>query len=100
MSGSSASHGGTAPQPSGPPGGEPGTIQSGILKGLPSLESLMERFRRGGQEDKFQSWIGPGESQPIQPQELQQALGPDEKAYAKQTTRLGGPDHNHESDSG
>jgi uncharacterized protein YidB (DUF937 family) len=88
MSGSSASHGETTPQPSGTPGGEPGTIQSGILKGLPSLESLMERFRRVGQEDKFQSWIGPGENHPIQPQELQQALGPDEVDHLQKETGL------------
>jgi len=88
MSGSSDSHSGTAPQPSGTSGGEPGAIQSGILKGLPSLESLMERFRRGGQEDKFQSWISPGENQPIQPQELQQALGPDEVDHLQKETGL------------
>jgi uncharacterized protein YidB (DUF937 family) len=88
MSGTSDSHSGTAPQPSGTSGGEPGAIQSGILKGLPSLESLMERFRRGGQEDKFQSWISPGENQPIQPQELQQALGPDEVDHLQKETGL------------
>jgi len=54
MSGSSAGHDGTAPKPSGAPGGEPGTIQSGILKGLPSLDSLMERFTRSGHADKIQ----------------------------------------------
>src|SRR3954451_17728699 len=88
MSGSPESHGETTPQPSGTQGAEPGTIQSGILKGLPSLESLMERFRRGGQEDKLQSWIGPDENKPIQPQELQQALGPDEVDHLQKETGL------------
>src|SRR5690348_15544232 len=74
MSGSS-SHQSAAPQPSAP-GPQSGTIQSGILAGLPSLESLMDRFRRGGQEDKFQSWVSHGENKSIQPQELHQALGP------------------------
>src|SRR3954471_3104445 len=42
--------------------GEGGTIQSGILKGFPSLDSLLERFTRSRQTDKFQSWVGPGEN--------------------------------------
>ena len=88
MSGSSASHGGTAPQPSGAPGGASGTIQSGVLKGFPSLESLMERFTRSGHGDKVQSWVGPGENRPIQPQELQQALGPDQIDHLQKETGL------------
>jgi len=88
MSGSSAGHDGTAPKPSGAPGGEPGTIQSGILKGLPSLDSLMERFTRSGHADKIQSWVGPGENQPIQPDELQAALGPDGLDHLQKETGL------------
>ena len=88
MSGSSASQGGTAPQPSGAPDGEPGTIQSGVLKGFPSLESLMERFTKSGHGDKVQSWVGPGENRPIQPQELQQALGPDQIDHLQRETGL------------
>jgi uncharacterized protein YidB (DUF937 family) len=88
MSGSSASQGGTAPQPSGAPDGEPGTIQSGVLKGFPSLESLIERFTKSGHGDKVQSWVGPGENRPIQPQELQQALGPDQIDHLQRETGL------------
>ena len=91
MSGSSASQGGAAaPQPSGAgsAGGGSGTIQSGVLKGFPSLESLMERFTGSGHEDKVQSWIGPGENRPIQPQELQQALGPEQIDHLQRETGL------------
>ena len=87
MGGSSKSQGDTA-QPTGAPGGKPGTIQSGILKGLPSLESIMERFKRAGHDDKIQSWVGPGENKPIQPQELQQALGPEEIDHLQRETGL------------
>jgi uncharacterized protein YidB (DUF937 family) len=68
--------------------GEPGTIQSGVLKGFPSLESLMERFTKSGHGDKVQSWVGPGENRPIQPQELQQALGPDQIDHLQRETGL------------
>ena len=75
MGGSSKSQGDTGPQPSGAPDAKPGTIQTGILKGLPSLESIMERFKRGGHDDKIQSWVGPGENKPIQPQDFSRRLG-------------------------
>ena len=88
MSGSSASQGGAAPQPPGVPGAESGTIQNGILKGFPSLESLMARFTGSGHEDKVQSWVGPGENRPIQPHELQQALGPDQIDHLQRETGL------------
>ena len=87
MGGSSKSDGDTA-QPSGAPDAKPGTIQTGILKGLPNLEPSIERFKRGGHEDKIQSWVGTGENKPIQPQELQQALGPDEVDHLQRETRL------------
>ena len=87
MGGSSKSQGDTA-QPSGTPDAKPGTIQTGILKGLPSLKSIMERFKRGGHDDKIQSWVGPGENKPIQPQELQQALGPEEIDHLQRETGL------------
>ena len=64
IGGSSKSQGDTGPQPSGAPDAKPGTIQTGILKGLPSLKSIMERFKRGGHDDKIQSWVGPGENKP------------------------------------
>jgi uncharacterized protein YidB (DUF937 family) len=66
--------------------GESGTIQSGILKGFPSLDSLLERFTRSGQTDKFQSWVGPGENQPLRPHELEKALGPGELDHLQKET--------------
>ena len=54
-----------------------GRIETGVLAGLPNLDTLLGYFRRGGHEDKARSWISPGENHPIRPDELQQALGPD-----------------------
>lgn len=88
MSGSRESSSERLPEPGREPAGTPGTIQSGILQGLPSLDSLMDRFTRGGQGDKFQSWVGPGENKPLEPQELQQALGPDGLDHLQKETGM------------
>src|SRR5690349_23277069 len=77
---------GKTPQPQ--PADDSGTIKSGMLKGLPSLDALLERFKHGGQADKFHSWVGSGENQPIRPQELQQALGPEEVDSLQKETGL------------
>lgn len=41
------------------------------------LDSLVDRFRRGGLEDVIKSWIGTGSNKPITPNQLHQALGPE-----------------------
>jgi uncharacterized protein YidB (DUF937 family) len=77
-----------ATQPPGTSGKEPGTITSGVLKGLPSLDSLMERFRHNGHADKMDSWVGSGQNQPIQPHELEKALGPESIDHLGKETGL------------
>ena len=42
-----------------------------------ALQQLMARFQQGGLADMIQSWIGTGANQPIDPQQVRQALGPD-----------------------
>ena len=37
----------------------------------------MERFQQNGHGDVINSWIGSGQNQPITPDQLHQALGPD-----------------------
>ena len=54
-----------------------GKIESGILAGLPSLDSLLDRFRSHGHDETVKSWVGPGANKPIAPQDLGSALGPD-----------------------
>ena len=52
----------------------PGEPQSGLLGGL---GGMLQRFQQGGHGDVINSWIGPGQNQPIAPDQLHQALGPD-----------------------
>ena len=56
------------------------TIQSGILKGAPSLSglsTLLKRLTNGGLGGPVKSWVGPGLNEPVPPDQLQKALGPD-----------------------
>ena len=63
--------------PSATPTPPSGKIESGVLAGLPSLDSLLDRFRSHGHDDKVDSWVGSGANKPIAPQELGSALGPE-----------------------
>jgi uncharacterized protein YidB (DUF937 family) len=42
-----------------------------------ALQQLIARFQQGGFAEIIQSWIGAGANQPINPQQVRQALGPD-----------------------
>jgi uncharacterized protein YidB (DUF937 family) len=56
------------------------TIQSGILKGAPSLSglsTLLKRLTNGGLGGPVKSWVGPGPNEPVPPDQLQKALGPE-----------------------
>ena len=65
--------GAAAPTPA--PTSSSGTIESGVLAGLPSLDSLLDQLRSSGLGDKLDSWVGTGENKPVAPQELDKALG-------------------------
>ena len=77
---------GAAAQPAGAP--PSGTIDSGLLKGLPSLDGLLDRLKGAGHADAVQSWIGHGQNAPIAPQQLENALGPDTVSTLAQQTNL------------
>ena len=69
--------GGTGPGAQIPPTAQPGTpsqSQGGLFGGL---SGLLQSFQQGGHGDVINSWIGPGQNQPIAPDQLHQALGPD-----------------------
>lgn len=66
-----------APAPSGPAPTPSGTIDNGILAGMPSLESILDKFKGSAHDDKMQSWIGTGENKPIAPNDLSHVLGHD-----------------------
>lgn len=63
-----------------------GGQQSGSLTG--GLSDLVDRFRTAGMGQKADSWVGSGENQRVEPQELEQALGPDMVADLQQKTGL------------
>jgi uncharacterized protein YidB (DUF937 family) len=56
------------------PAAAPGQPQSGLLGGL---AGMLQRFQQSGHSDVINSWIGPGQNQPIAPDQLHQALGPE-----------------------
>jgi uncharacterized protein YidB (DUF937 family) len=51
-----------------------GQPQGGLLGGL---GGLLQSFQQGGHGDVINSWIGPGQNQPIAPDQLHRALGPE-----------------------
>ena len=56
----------------------------GLLGG--GLGELVENFRRSGQGDVADSWVGTGPNKEVAPQQLEQAIGPDVlDALAQQT---------------
>jgi uncharacterized protein YidB (DUF937 family) len=72
--------GGTGPAgqipPAAPPAqpGSPSQSQGRLFGGL---SGLLQSFQQGGHGEVMNSWIGHGQNQPIAPDQLHQALGPD-----------------------
>jgi len=54
--------------------GVPSQPRGGLLGGL---SGVLQSFQQSGHGDVINSWIGHGQNQPIAPDELHQALGPD-----------------------
>jgi len=74
------------PQAAQPAAGQP---QGGLLGGL---AGLVEQFRQNGHGDVINSWIGSGQNQPIAPDQLHQALGPDAVNNLSRLTGVSGQD--------
>lgn len=53
------------------------SVVSGIIERSGGLPLLVRRFERNGFGSTIQSWIGTGPNQPISPEDLARALGPD-----------------------
>ncbi len=51
--------------------------EQGERPDLGGLDGLIDGFRKGGLGEVIESWIGPGQNHPVQPNQLAQALGPD-----------------------
>ena len=52
-----------------------GASAGSVLSG--GLRDVIERFRQSGHADAADSWVKTGPNQPIQPGQLEQAIGPD-----------------------
>ena len=52
-----------------------GASAGSVLSG--GLSDLVDRFRQSGHAEAADSWVKPGPNQPIQPGQLEQAIGPD-----------------------
>jgi uncharacterized protein YidB (DUF937 family) len=90
-----------APRRSNPPGGlagGPGGGLGGLLGGLGGvsaggllsggLRDLVESFKRNGQGEVAESWVGRGPNKPVAPHELERAIGPDTLATLSRETGL------------
>ena len=60
--------------PNQPQMAQPPTGQGSFLGGL---AGLVQQFQQNGHGDVINSWVGSGQNQPINPEQLHQALGPD-----------------------
>lgn len=81
---------------SGAPGSSPtaGTTSGGLGGALSGgglaagIKDLLDRFRQSGHEQKAQSWVSTGANQPIQADELEQALGAERIQWLMEQTGL------------
>ncbi|HEX2725722.1 MAG TPA: YidB family protein [Beijerinckiaceae bacterium] len=67
-------------------GGLGGGGLGGLLGG--GLSDLVENFRRAGQGDVADSWVGRGPNKQVTPQNLEQAIGPEVLATLSRETGL------------
>jgi uncharacterized protein YidB (DUF937 family) len=63
-----------------------GASAGSVLSG--GLSDLIERFKQNGQGPAADSWVGRGPNQPLGPDQLEQAIGPDMLNTLSQQTGL------------
>ena len=63
-----------------------GATAGGVLSG--GLRDLIERFKQNGQGTAADSWVKTGPNQPLAPEQLQQAIGPETLNTLSQQTGL------------
>jgi uncharacterized protein YidB (DUF937 family) len=67
-----------------------GAGAGGLLSG--GLQDLMKQFQENGKGDKIQSWVSTGQNKPIDPNELEQALGQERVSWLMEQTGLSKPE--------
>src|SRR5262245_10359498 len=60
--------------PQAPPSLPPNPGSGGLLDGL---GGLLDKLQKGGLGNASNTWVGPGQNQPVNPGQLGSALGPD-----------------------
>jgi uncharacterized protein YidB (DUF937 family) len=63
-----------------------GAGAGGILSG--GLGELIDRFKQSGQADTAESWVKTGPNKPVEPEQLERAIGPDVLGTLAQQTGL------------
>lgn len=61
-------------------GADPQRLTSAVQDTFQSqggVDGLLGKLRQGGLGDKVDSWVSPGSNEPVEPQRLGEALGPD-----------------------
>ena len=53
------------------------SVVSGIIEKHGGLQGVVSEFERNGLGPTVKSWVGTGPNQPISPEDLRKALGPD-----------------------
>jgi len=53
------------------------TVVNGVLEKHGGLQGVVNEFERNGLGPTVKSWVSTGPNQPISPEEVQRALGPD-----------------------
>lgn len=57
---------------------DPAAMLSGLLNDAGGLQGLMGQFQKAGFGEQFASWVGTGENQPLNAEQVQNAVGSDE----------------------
>ena len=58
-------------------GGVVGALVSDVLQKHGGVQGIVQQFENKGFGPTVRSWVGPGDNQPISPDQVHQALGPE-----------------------
>ena len=68
------------------------SVVSGIIEKHGGIQGVVSEFERNGLGPTVKSWVGTGPNQPISPEDLQKALGPDLLQQLSQKSGLSVPE--------